>query len=204
MKYLIFGNGYLGNKFKEYLGSSAIVSSVDIGKEEDVNYILDYVAPKYVINCAGKTGRPNIDWCEDHKNETTYSNVIAPFILAKACNLSSIPMAHIGSGCIYQGDNQGNGFTELDIPLLDKQPSHYSLTKVLAETILDTMDILQIRIRMPIDANLSNPRNFIHKIVNYKNVINCVNSMTIVEDMVSTTIQLLEKDRVGIYNVVNP
>lgn len=203
MKYLIFGNGYIGNKFKEHLGDEAKISHVDIGSEDDVKFDLGFCDPDFVINCAGKTGRPNIDWCEDHKDETTYSNMVAPFILARACKERNIPMAHIGSGCVYQGDNYGVGFTELDAPLIDEQPSHYSLTKVLSEAMLDTMDILQIRIRMPIDDDLSSPRNFIHKILKYEKVISEPNSMTIVEDMIETTIELMERGKTGIYNVVN-
>ena len=32
--------------------------------------------PTHVLNSAGVTGRPNVDWCEDHKQETIRANVV--------------------------------------------------------------------------------------------------------------------------------
>ena len=204
MKYLIFGNGYIGNKFRDFLEDDVIISSADIGNIKEVKLAIDTYKPNYIINCAGKTGRPNIDWCEDHREETAYSNVVAPILLAEICNLEEIPLTHIGSGCIYQGDNGGKGFTEDDGTDLYELPSYYSVTKALSEGILNVMgNILQIRIRMPIDDDLSSPRNFIHKILKYEKVISEPNSMTIVEDMIETTIQLMDRGKTGIYNVVN-
>jgi hypothetical protein len=29
--------------------------------------LLPQVKPTHVLNAAGLTGRPNVDWCEDHK-----------------------------------------------------------------------------------------------------------------------------------------
>lgn len=31
---------------------------------------IDRVKPSLVLNAAGITGRPNVDWCEDHRQET--------------------------------------------------------------------------------------------------------------------------------------
>ena len=68
-KVLIFGNGFVGNKFKNVL-SSAIVSTVDIIDPPAVRAEIEKQSPDVVINCAGMTGKPNVDWCEDHKLET--------------------------------------------------------------------------------------------------------------------------------------
>jgi hypothetical protein len=34
---------------------------------EQVAAEIDAIKPTHVFNCAGLTGRPNVDWCEDHK-----------------------------------------------------------------------------------------------------------------------------------------
>ena len=47
--------------------------------------MVEEVTPDVVINCAGKTGRPNVDWCEDHKEETVRANVTGPLILLDEC-----------------------------------------------------------------------------------------------------------------------
>ncbi|MCX6751890.1 MAG: sugar nucleotide-binding protein [Candidatus Nomurabacteria bacterium] len=203
MKYLIFGNGYLGNKFKDFLDKEAEISSVDIGNMEEVRKVLKEKKPKIIINCAGKTGRPNIDWCEDHKEETMYSNVVGPLVLAEACSENNVFMVHIGSGCIYQGDNNRKGFTEEDIPDIKNIPSFYSLTKFTSEYMLKQFPVLQCRLRMPVDSQKS-PRNFITKITNYEKVINEENSITVIDDLVKATIELVKRKRTGIYNVTNP
>ena len=203
MKYLIFGNGYLGNKFKGLLGSEAEISSADIGNIEEIRTVLKEKNPQVIINCAGKTGRPNIDWCEDNKEETMYSNVIGPLVLAKVCLEHNIFMVHIGSGCIYQGNNEGKGFTEKDIPDLKNIPSFYSLTKFMSEYMLKEFPVLQCRLRMPVDSE-KNPRNFITKITNYEKVINEENSITVIDDLVKTTVELIKRKKTGIYNVTNP
>lgn len=202
MKYLIFGNGYIGNKFCAALEGSDMTDT-DIANIEAVRKIIDEKNPDVVINCAGRTGRPNIDWCEDHKEETLYSNVTGPFVLLKACLEKGILMVHLGSGCIYQGDNGGKGFSEEDIPEIKNIPSFYSLTKFVSERMLAHFPVLQIRLRMPLDSH-KNERNFITKITGYKTVINEPNSMTVTGDLISAAVQLIEKKRTGIYNVTNP
>lgn len=203
MKYIIFGNGYLGNKFKNALGNEATISTADIGNITEVREVLQKEKPEIIINCAGQTGRPNIDWCEDNKDETLYSNVTGPLVLAKVCSEFGIFMVHLGSGCIYQGDNGGTGFSEEYIPDFKNIPSFYSLTKFMSEYLLKQFSILQCRLRMPLDSEKSS-RNFITKITNYEKVINEANSMTVIDDLIQTTITLAIKKKTGIYNVTNP
>ena len=82
---VIFGSkGYIGTYFaKQY--PEALTPMVDIGDKQAVAAYLDEVQPDIVINAAGRTGRPNVDWCEDHKEETHYGNVTAPLVLLHEC-----------------------------------------------------------------------------------------------------------------------
>lgn len=203
MKYLIFGNGYLGNKLRDAIGEEAEISSIDIGNIEKVKHTIEEKKPEIIINCAGKTGRPNIDWCENNKEETMYSNVVGPLVLAKVCSEYNVFMVHIGSGCIYQGDNGGKGFSEEDIPQIEYIPSFYSLTKFISEYMLKQFPILQCRLRMPTDSE-KNPRNFITKITSYKEVISTTNSITIINDLIKAILELIKRRKTGIYNIVNP
>jgi dTDP-4-dehydrorhamnose reductase len=129
------------------------------------------------------------------------SNVFLPLNLAKACEKTGSNLVHIGSGCVYEGDNNGIGFSETDPP--NFYGSFYSITKLLSEELLKEHNPLQLRIRMPIDTEMG-PRNFITKISTYKKVINIQNSMTIIEDMLEATEILMKKKKTGIYNIVNP
>lgn len=199
-KYLIFGNGYIGNKFKSRLGDEAILTRTDITDAGAVRSDIETHKPDVVINCAGKTGKPNVDWCEDHKLETWSSNVLGPIVLAKVCLETDTFLAHIGSGCVYEGD--GNTFfAEGDEP--NFFGSFYSRTKFLSEKALKEFPILQLRLRMPVDS-VPGPRNLITKITKYPKIISVPNSVSILDDFLDASLELIKKRRTGIYNVTNP
>ena len=202
-KYLILGNGFMGKKFNAFLEDS-IISEAFITNKESVETEIKKYDPEVVINCIGQTGRPNIDWCETHKEETFEANVLVPFYIAQASKELNKKMVHIGSGCIYEGDKDGKGFTEEDEP--NFKGSFYSRTKSLSEKILkefnEEVNILQIRIRMPIDSQPSQ-RNLLDKLLKYNKMISISNSITVINDMLEATKSLIDKDARGIFNVVN-
>ena len=197
---LIFGEGYVSGKFKEAL-PQAVVTKQDISDLVKVNKVLSDVTPEVVINCAGKTGRPNVDWCENNKKETWKSNVLGPQLLAYACLERNIFFTHVGSGCVYDGDNNGKGYAEDDAP--NFFGSYYSQTKIASEQALAMLPVLQLRLRMPADA-IPGPRNFITKITKYTRVISVPNSISVMEDFVTAATKLIDYRATGIYNVVNP
>lgn len=190
----------MGNKFLNYLSDSKMFEG-KINSLEEAKKVIIKNNPEWVINCAGSTGRPNIDWCEDNKQATFEANVNLPLNIAKACKEVNVKMVHLGSGCVYQGNNNGKGFSEEDKP--NFAGSFYSITKTLSESMLKDYDVLQLRLRMPIDSD-PGPRNFITKITNYKQVINEKNSMTIIEDLLKAAEILMEREKTGIYNITNP
>ena len=197
---VVFGKGYLGTRMVEELGFES-APKFDVLDRSTLNDYLNTNKPKVVINAIGRTGRPNIDWCETHKEETLRSNVAAVICLAENCVKRGIYFVHFGSGCIYQGDKE---FTEKDRPNFFG-PQHYAKTKILAEEELSMMegDILQLRIRMPIDDR-SHERNLIDKLRKYSKVIDIQNSMTTVPHMLEAIKTLIEKRSTGIYNMTNP
>lgn len=206
-KILIFGGlegdiGWLAGRLYDFLPNSD-VSYVDITDLKALTAELDRKKPDVVINAAGITGRPNIDWCEDHKLETVTGNVTGPLILLQACQERNIYWVHLSSGCIFQGSGpDGEGFKETDD---DKAtpPSFYSWTKYWADQALKNFPVLILRLRLPID-NQSNPRNLIDKLINYKWVIDNQNSITVIPDFLVVVSELIKKRRIEIYNVVNP
>lgn len=201
MKIVIFGGkGYIASKLLPAF-PGALTPDVDIADQTGVRRILDELKPDIVINTAGKTGRPNVDWCEDHKIETVRSNLVGPLVLLEECLARSIYFVHIGSGCIYAGDNGGRGFIEEDEP--NFTGSFYSLTKYLSEKALRPFPVLQLRLRMPFDGE-PNPRNLITKISKYPKVLDAENSLTYLPDLVKVATALIAKRATGIYNVTNP
>src|SRR3989344_5525610 len=202
VKVLIFGSkGYLGQLFASQY-PDARLSDADIADSLAVTTVLDQEKPDVVINAAGKTGRPNVDWCEDHKEETLRSNVTGPLVLLQECGKRGIYWVHLGSGCIYTGDNDGKGFTEMDPPNFGG--SFYSRTKAWSDQILrDFPHVLVLRIRMPFDGS-THSRSLISKISKYAKVLDEKNSLTYLPDFMKAADTLIKKKKTGIYNVVNP
>ena len=209
MKILVFGGkGYMGQEFLR-LFPNAVAPSADIADCNAVAAALDTQKPDVVINAAGKTGRPNIDWCEDHKEETVHANITGPLILLNECQKRGIYWVHLGSGCVYQGDNGGKGFSEEDAP--NFRGSFYSLTKAACDEILREFPagpdgkggVLILRLRMPFDGSL-HERNLISKLTKYSRVLDTENSLTYLPDFFAAAKVLIERRKTGIYHVVNP
>lgn len=205
MKILIYGaKGFMGQRFHA-LYPDAYISSVDIADTNAVSAELDREKPEIVINAAGKTGVPNVDWCEDHKLETLRSNVAGPLVLLDACAKRNIYWVHLSSGCIYEGDNGSRGFAEEDPP--NFSGSFYSRTKGWSDQMLRDCSkeakVLILRLRMPFDAS-SDPRNLLIKLRKYSKVLETKNSITFIDDFLSSAKTLIEKRRTGVYNIVNP
>lgn len=163
--------------------------------------------PTHVLNCAGVTGRPNVDWCEDNKQATIRSNVIGTLGLADVCWLHKIHMTNFATGCIYTYDDahplgSGKGFTETDPANFDG--SYYSKTKAMTEKLLQEYDnVLTLRLRMPVSDDL-HPRNFVTKITKYEFVVNIPNSNSILHDLLPVSLLLADNNVTGIYNFTNP
>jgi 3,5-epimerase/4-reductase len=173
----------------------------------DVEAELDKIQPSHVLNAAGITGRPNIDWCEDNKPETMRVNVIGTLSLADACYLKGIHCTVYATGCIFKYDEahslgSGIGFTEEDAPNFDG--SFYSKTKGFMEPMLkEYPNVLILRVRMPVSDDLFH-RNFVTKIAKYEKVVNIPNSMTILQEMLPASLAMANKGLLGVYNFTNP
>ncbi len=201
MKIIILGGrGYLGRQFAARY-PSALVPSVDIADQQSISALLEAEKPDVVLNTAGKTGRPNVDWCEDHKLETIHSNVTGPLVLLEETLKRSIRLVHIGSGCIYQGDKGGRGWNEEDAPNYDG--SFYSRTKLWSDQMLQEFPVLNIRLRMPFDGS-SDPRNLLTKLRGYTRVLDQPNSLTYIPEFLDAVASLIQKGKTGTYNIVNP
>lgn len=210
--FLVFGgkSGWIGRKVVELINSSedqAIPTSIRLENREEIIAEIERIKPDFVINAAGKTGTPNVDWCEDHKEETMRSNIIGALNLADICYLYKIHMTNIGTGCIYEYDKDhpagsGKGFKENEEP--NFKGSFYSKTKILLEELLLYYpNVLNLRLRMPISSDLHS-RNFIVKISKYKKVINVPNSVSVLDDLLPLIQQMCKLNLTGAYNFVNP
>jgi 3,5-epimerase/4-reductase len=114
-------NGWIAGLLKNLLESHNISAHTTTCRMEDgqaVCKVLDQVQPTHVFNCAGVTGRPNVDWCESNKEETVRSNAIGTLNLADCCAARGIHITVFATGCIYEYDDEhpigGETFSETD------------------------------------------------------------------------------------------
>lgn len=200
MNVMIFGaNGYIGGELRKVFPDGPS-PDVDIADREAVGSWLDSM-PDVVINAAGKTGRPNVDWCETHKQATFHSNVRGARVLLGECLKRGLYYVHLGSGCIYMGNNDGRGWAETDAPFFTG--SFYSYTKRLADLVMSRHDVLNIRLRMPLDGS-HNPRNLLTKLSGYERLLTAQNSITYLPDFFAAIEILIDKRITGTFNVTNP
>jgi 3,5-epimerase/4-reductase len=198
---IILTFSFLIAEIEVFLAESSVENREDVSKE------LDEVKPSHVLMSAGITGRPNIDWCEDHKPETLRTNVIGTLNVADLCFMRNIHCTIYATGCIFKYDDahplgSGIGFTETDLPNFAE--SFYSETKGYMEQMLKCYpNCLILRVRMPISDDLIH-RNFVTKIVKYERVVNIPNSMTVLTEMLPASLAMANKGLTGVYNFTNP
>jgi dTDP-4-dehydrorhamnose reductase len=210
--FLVFGGktGWIGQKLVALLQEqNQIVFCAEsrLENREEIEREIVKIQPDFIINAAGVTGRPNVDWCEDNKQATIRANILGALNLADVAYLHNIHVTNFGTGCIYQYDSthpmgSGIGFKEEDAP--NFEGSIYSKTKIfLDKMLLVYPNVLNLRLRMPISSDL-HPRNFITKISRYQKVVNIPNSMTVLDDLLPIAIEMTEMGVKGTYNFTNP
>jgi dTDP-4-dehydrorhamnose reductase len=212
---LLGGAGYVGTAYQKFFTTRGIAvrsvsrREIDYTRPELLRTLLADAKPEFLINCAGYTGKPNVDACELHKAECLFGNAVFPGIVRTACEEAGVPWGHISSGCIYTGRRaDGGGFREDDTPNFSFRTnncSFYSGTKALGEEVLsDTRQCYLWRLRIPFDE-VDNPRNYLTKLMRYARLLEAENSISQLDEFCAATFTCWEK-RVpfGTYNVTNP
>jgi dTDP-4-dehydrorhamnose reductase len=106
---LLGATGYIGQAFALELSRRGVPfravsrSEVDYTRFEPLLVLLRTLKPEFLVNCAGYTGKPNVDACETAQADTLLGNTLLPQTIAHACAAAGIPWGHVSSGCIYTG-----------------------------------------------------------------------------------------------------
>lgn len=217
MKIVTLGKGFVSG----HLPYEKIIDRVH-PHYEDLDYVLSRYLPDVIVNCIGRTGVPNVDWCETNRTDTYMTNVVLPCMIAEWCERNNVHLIQLGSGCIYFGDSPNIIDREYDAKnriwnyFLNKNDtgwkeddfanpkSFYSKTKYACDLLVGQMPhVTTLRLRMPISTK-NDPRNFINKIRGYKQVIDIPNSVTFMDDLARCIDWAAKESKFGIYHVTNP
>ena len=213
---LVLGSsGYVGSKIshflfkneREVIGVSR--SEIDYTNPKILKEFLRSKKPRFLINAAGYTGKPNVDACELAKADCLDGNAVLPGTIRSVCEDLKITWGHVSSGCIYSGRrSDGGGWAEDDSPNFSfRSPpcSFYSGTKALGEEVLEGAENCYIwRLRIPFNGERS-PRNYLQKLLNYDSLLEAENSVSLLDEFAQKCVECLDKDvEPGIYNMTNP
>lgn len=205
---LLGQSGYIGSAFRTEMERRTIKSlclsrtDCDYTDHDLFQRLLFVHRPELVINCAAFIPKPSVAMCDDHASETITGNLELPVMLAATCKRMSIPMAHISTGCLW---SDGMEHSE-DDPVQRAFNGHcgfYVGVKSLAEKLIDRTQNYIWRVRLPFDQ-FDNERNYLSKLMLYKQVFNQINSVSHRGDFVKACLDLWElRAPFGIYNVMN-
>ncbi|MGA2248613.1 MAG: sugar nucleotide-binding protein [Verrucomicrobiota bacterium] len=225
---LLGASGYIGEAFAAELQRRK-QEFVPLARQQAdytrFDRLLDFLRstkPSFVINCAGYTGKPNVDACELDKAGTLLGNALLPQTIASACAAAEIPWGHVSSGCIFSGakilQNGAvrvekdmtrpdlhalaeqrapaiHGFTETDTPnftFRDPPCSFYSGTKALGEEAVAGLGRNYVW-RLRIPFDeFDGPRNYLSKVQRYPKVYENVNSISHRFDFAKACLDLWE------------
>jgi dTDP-4-dehydrorhamnose reductase len=226
---LLGGTGYIGQAFaaelerRQHPFVSLSRREVDYTRFDLLLGFLKSRKPKFVINAAGYTGKPNVDACETARADTLAGNTLLPQTIAHACAAMHIPWGHVSSGCIYSGAKIKTGseiraekdmtksemrkliatspesilgFTETDTPnfsFRDGSCSFYSGTKALGEEAMAGIGQSYIW-RLRIPFDeVDSGRNYLSKVQRYSKAYDNVNSISHRGDYAAACLDLWEK-----------
>lgn len=204
MKYLVFGNGQVGNFYKNFFekkGDEVVIASADITKIDDVRKAVVTEKPDTVINTAART---NLEWCGENRLEAFNVNVLGAGNVAQICDEENVYMVHFSSGCIFNSSGSDDVKNEDSIP---NPSSYYGWTKVWSEQIVQferskDFKFLILRPRQPVSAQLS-PKNMLVKMLTFSKYVDTPNSGTVIEDLMEWTDHLVKQRATGVYHVAN-
>lgn len=232
MVILLGSTGYVGSYFRSFFDSRGISwralsgRSFNFDLKDRILTELKETKATAIVNCAGFTGKPNVDACELDKGNCLSGNAVLPGVIREICAELKIPWGHVSSGCIFNGNRPGGGgWREDDSPNFSfRRPpcSFYSGTKALGEEVLGWREISTNsfdwpkwqhecnpagyvwRMRIPFDE-IDNSRNYLSKLQRYERLLEARNSLSQLSDFVKACWACFEKHvPFGIYNVTNP
>lgn len=213
MKILITGSaGFVGKNLFNYLKKEHEVYGIsrrsgettthhcDITKHDALTQILNSINPDIIIHTAAMT---NVDYCQEHKDETWATNVQGTLNLVKWTFLNRKKIIYFSTDYVYAGE-RGNYTEESET----RPVNFYGETKLAAEKITAILPDFLILRPTVIFGYEPGGLNFMMQMVNLKN------NRIIVKDQISNPTDVLilceyvkrsiEKKLTGIFVATGP
>ena len=214
--FLLYGSkGWIGSQVRDIMVEMNVPFTEGTSRCDDIHAIeseIDRVRPTHILATIGRThgnGINTIDCLEDKDMLKTNigDNLFSPLVLAHVCKERSVHFTYLGTGCIFNKDEDTHEYkyTEEDDP--DFFGSSYSVVKGYSDRMMRLMfndSALNVRMRMPIVDDLTSERNFLTNIYNYTRICSIPNSMTYLPELLPMMVDMAIKKKTGTINLTNP
>ncbi len=176
-------------------------ADLDITNQTAIQEFCTRERPDVIINCAVL----NVDECETDRSKAHAINVAGPQVLAEAAHSIGASIVHFSTNYVFDGKDE-KVYTIKD---LAEPVNNYGQTKLDGEiaVMLANPKHFIIRTSWVFGVGKENFLSIIHTNLRAgkrgKVVSDCWASATYVEDLVARTREIIERNRYGIYQVVN-
>ncbi|MFH1562254.1 MAG: SDR family oxidoreductase [Nitrospirota bacterium] len=175
---------------------------LDITDKESVEGLIRQIKPSAIILASALT---YVDYCEEHQSEAYDINVSGTTNIVLAAKEVGSKLVFFSSEYVFDG--KCGPYSEIDLP---NPVDYYGKTKLEAEKVIieNLIDYLIIRTTI-IYGYQKDGKNFIMQLIQKNKDGQAMNvpldqygSPTFRDNLIEVTIELIRKDKRGIYNVV--
>jgi dTDP-4-dehydrorhamnose reductase len=177
---------------------------INIARDEEVGELFESILPKIVFLPASLT---NVDYCEDHPDESYQTNVIGVQHVVRASNKAGSRIIYFSSDYLFNGEKGPYSETDVVNPI-----SEYGRQKLEAEHYISLFakDYLIIRTTVVYGWERQG-KNFVLRLVNslregipVKAPVDQIGSPTYVNNLAQIVVELSESNLQGVINVAGP
>jgi len=201
--YVLGARGFLGSYLVKTLkgqGLSVFESNERIKNLSKIREQIIKSGANYIIFAGGISGKPTIDWCETHEEETYKTNYLGVLNLLELTKSLGLHTTIFGSAQVFQGTKAV--YTEEDSA--DLTTKVYPKWRTRLEQVLPLYTrVLYLRIIYPVSLD-ENPKCFLNKMAQRASSVHNINvCLTILPSLFPKISELCKKDVRGILNFVN-
>ncbi len=181
---------------------------LDVTNKYDVHEKILRLNPKIVFHFAAKT---DVDWCENHPDQSFLVNAQAVFYIAKACKKIDSTFVFPSTYYVFSGLNKSPIDDRFDQPILSETLGIYAKHKLIAEQMLEELDIdkkLVVRLGS-LFGGKNKDKKFVHKILELAKIRNRISVVSdrfiqpsYSRDSIKNLLTLIDNQIYGTYNMV--
>ncbi len=187
---------------REIYFQGANASLVDLGSNQELNSYLELNNPDIIIHSAGLA---NVEICESNKDDSYHVNAELSANIARSCSQRNIKLVHISTDHLFSGDEACVKESSDIFPLNEYARTKAEAEKLVLEANPETLIIRTNFYGWGTSYRQSFSDQIINALRNNKDIYlfqDVFYTPILIETLVQTVHELLDKNATGIYHVV--